>query len=798
MSVPPSGLRIFLSELRRRRVFRVAAAYFVVAWAAIEVADTVVPNLGLPDWIIAAIIVVATLCFPFALVLAWAFDVTPDGVRRTDPATALAPSYVRAGESPHRRIPGSGYVGLGILLALVGFGGYAYLLSPGGDPPGAALEVSASAVAVLPFSYRGAPEYAYLGEGIVDLLSTKLDGVAGLRAVDPHALFGVLTQTDAGAAAAPAGAERVARQVGAGRYILGSITEVGGQLQIRATLYAPGGGPGASTDVIAEGEDDLFRAVDEAARQLLAERLGESADALTRLAALTTHSVPALRAYLEGERLLRRADGAAAGEAFERAIEQDSLFALAYYELSVARGWGAAGSAEEAAQRALALREQLPLQQRELLDAYYSYQTGDYEAAEAAYRTILLRTPTDVEAWYGLAEVIFHHAPLSGRLADQAEEGFRRVLGFQPDHAPSLYHLANIAAEKRDLALLDSVTDRIAALGSPYMLQLRVQQAFAHGDSAREAGMIAELARPEHASQIGGAFIVAAIRTGNLAALLALAEELSQSHHPAAVRRVALAWGQWIAFASGALDVSAALHAALRPIDASLALSLRAYTAAMPFAPADTAELRALRDTLRGLPDESVEELAFGGVPGAYTRALLLGLLSARLGDERQALAHAETLEQLPTAPELGSVRTDLAMEIRAFNEYVQGRPERALSTLEAMPMKPGVGSFAFVPWTGLAIARLLRGELLSRAGRLQEALRWYDAADAGSEAGVLNLAPAHLGMAQIHDRLGHPEEAARHYARFVELWQDADPELQSRVEGARRRLARLVEEGAE
>ena len=83
----PSGYQRLFADLKRRAVFKVAAVYGAVAFAVLEVADLVFPALDLPEWTVTFVVAVAAVGFPFALVLAWAFEKTPDGMRRTDPAT---------------------------------------------------------------------------------------------------------------------------------------------------------------------------------------------------------------------------------------------------------------------------------------------------------------------------------------------------------------------------------------------------------------------------------------------------------------------------------------------------------------------------------------------------------------------------------------------------------------------------------------------------------------------------------------------------------------------------------------
>jgi adenylate cyclase len=95
------SLSTIVSELRRRRVFRVAAVYAIVGWAVVEVSATVFPALQLPDWTITLIVILAVMGFPVALALAWAFDITPSGVERT-PSLVLPPADSVAAEGSHR------------------------------------------------------------------------------------------------------------------------------------------------------------------------------------------------------------------------------------------------------------------------------------------------------------------------------------------------------------------------------------------------------------------------------------------------------------------------------------------------------------------------------------------------------------------------------------------------------------------------------------------------------------------------------------------------------------------------
>src|SRR5437870_3005226 len=189
MPKPMGRLRAFFAELKRRHVVRVASYYIVGAWVAVQVATTVTPILDLPDWLPRAVVIAALLGFPAALILAWAFDITPEGVERTDALMAGDVSHETAVRAPWLR------PAVGVLAILVLFGGaytvWVRLTHHAADD-------EATAIAVLPFTVHGGPQLAYLRGGMVNLLSTKLNGAGSLRAIDPTALLKTLdTGSDA-------------------------------------------------------------------------------------------------------------------------------------------------------------------------------------------------------------------------------------------------------------------------------------------------------------------------------------------------------------------------------------------------------------------------------------------------------------------------------------------------------------------------------------------------------------------------------------------------------------------------
>ena len=174
-------------------------------------------------------------------------------------------------------------------MLAIGWALYSFLRNP--TPPLPTTE--RSVIAVLPFTVRGSAEYAYLGEGMVDLMSTKLDGAGGRRRVDQRAVLGVVAQQDE-AETNPETSRAIARKLNAGFFVLGNMVEVAGQLQLNASLYDVDTGPQPIAQGTASGTAaELFTLVDQVAARLIVGQSDAPGERVTQIAAVTTHSLPA-------------------------------------------------------------------------------------------------------------------------------------------------------------------------------------------------------------------------------------------------------------------------------------------------------------------------------------------------------------------------------------------------------------------------------------------------------------------------------------------------------------------------
>ena len=255
---------------------------------------------------------------------------------------------------------------------------------PGDEAPGTVADTSldSTRVAVFPFTVGGEGELGHLREGMVELLGQSLDGAGRLKVVDPNTLLGRLGERVEGGVG-PETARRVAAEFGAGRFVLGRVLRLGDRLRLSGTWYSAGGREIGSAEATGEGEAELQRMVEDLARQAIADLAGGGAEQRQRLAAQTTSSAEALKAYLEGQQAFRARNLQSAMDAFARAVAVDSTFALAHYRLSLSAGWNWELEAmHRHARRAASLSEPLPERDRRLLRAHAAYISGEANRAE--------------------------------------------------------------------------------------------------------------------------------------------------------------------------------------------------------------------------------------------------------------------------------------------------------------------------------------------------------------------------------------------------------------------------------
>jgi DNA-binding SARP family transcriptional activator/TolB-like protein len=669
---------------------------------------------------------------------------------------------------------------------------------------------STTAIAVLPFSVRGGQAVKYLGDGIVNLLGTALDGAGSLRPVDTRATFAAVAEAG-GAVPDPQHADRMAARLGAGMFVLGDVVEAGGMLQIEAAAYDVGADQPMTRAVVSGAADSVFALVDRLAARLLAGLGDPSADRLTRTAALTTASLPAFKAYLRGEGEMRAGQFERAADDYLAAIALDSTFAVAHYRLALAREWAPLPGNADAAAAAARHGARLSARDRMLLDAFRQWRAGDASHADRAYRAILARYPDDVDAWFQLGEIQFHHGPLVGHRLDESEEAWRKVLSHESRNLFALTHLARIAAATGRTSTLDSLLGRFGPeeLRTDRRLEeLAVLRAVTRHDTAAARALAKDVRRGESFAIWRVAVFLTAF-SPDPAIMREVVQELI-TDYPNPALRADLYW-----FAS-VLDLAGGRVAAANATLAEAVAAERAvpaerrrwgfdevtewFAATLPLPYANSTVMRVRRRALSahapsaGSRAPFVSELDVGTpIQFEPLRQYTLGILSLRLRDTASAAAAAAKLERLATSRDASTLVRDLDRGLRARLAWQEGRPAEALRLLEALESRDSQGDIAVTPFVSRANERFLHGEVLVSLGRDAEGLRWFGSLGSGSVAEIPLQALSHLRQAEIHERAGNRDQAVRHYARVLELWRGSDAEFQPGVEAVRRGLARLT-----
>jgi adenylate cyclase len=395
----------FLAELKRRKVFRVAAVYGATGFVVLQAADLVFPRLGLPDWTVTLVVALGLAGLPIALVLAWAFDATPEGLRRTDPADSEELAAIAAQPRSRRWTAGLAALAGVVLLA----GGAWWTLAGPGPRPGAY-----DSIAVLPFAnLSGDPENEYFGDGLAEELLNALSGIEGLKVAARTSAF------------AFKGSNTDVRTIGdtlrVATVLEGSVRRSADRIRIAAQLIDTRTGYRLWAETYERPLTELFAVQDAIAAEIvgaLAVRLtGAARD--DRLYRGGTTDVESYDLYLLGRQkwatrqipLLHEAV-----EHFEQAIARDSSFALAW-----------SGFAD--AINALAWRRRDSAALARLAEAKY-----------AAQRAILI-DPELAEGWASLGVLV---------LADSdwavAELALRRAVELKPSYAPAVRWLADALA----------------------------------------------------------------------------------------------------------------------------------------------------------------------------------------------------------------------------------------------------------------------------------------------------------------------------------------------------------------
>jgi len=689
------------------------------------------------------------------------------------------------------------YACFGILVAV---GGYALLsqiiparqpISPVSD------QATPTTLAVLPFTVRGGDAQADLSTGMVDLMSTRLDGAGGLQCVDSRELVSFVHQ-QAGRAVGPELGKEVAAHFGAGLYLLGDIMASGDDLHVNASIYdSRRGGRSVAKATIDGSRERILSLADDLAARLLKDRLSSIEHFPYDPDAVTTESYPALKAFLQGEALFRM--GGKLGpaiESFYNAVAEDSTFALAWLGLAKALWWPMNyDRTRDATDNALKYSLDLPEQERLRIRAFRAQLFEEDEEAEQLYRTMVGFIPDDFYAWHMLGAHLLFSCIRTGNSPAKAREPLERALGLYPQEWQTIFHLCALEAIERRYEKVLELQER---RGGP-SLGWRTIVACGMRDTAAQKEVLAELAALDDWSLAQYAFNAASF-TDNFVGSKNFVQLLTESQRADEVQGLGHILLAALAAARGQWREARAEFSLAKPRNPALTIEHRALLAALPFLPVPESEVRAIRDELL-LWEATAVPASANPIPWfdihddmhAHLRIYLLGLLYARLGDNEKTLEYADELELMTGTSYLSYLVHDFACGLRAQVAMNREVPGEALEHLERTKLTSPNRYMLYSPFHKELYERYLRAELLHTLGRDEEALRWTSSFGVGWGIDFVFAAPMSLRRAEYFERVGQPEQAAAHYGKFIEFWQDCDDELRPLVENAREKLQNLT-----
>ena len=507
----------FFGELKRRNVYKVAVAYVVAGWALAQGIAQVFPVFDIPNWVVRVIVVLIVIGFPIALVLAWAFELTPEGLKRTEAADA-------AKQHSRNRV----WIYVVIIAGALSVG----LFFLGRYTASNVANLPAKSIAVLPFENLSSdPDNAYFTEGIQDEILARLAKIADLKVISRASTQRYKSSPD--------DLPQIAKRLGVSNILEGSVQKTADRVRVNVQLI------NAASDAHLWGETydrnltDVFAAESDIARAiadtLRAKLTGSEQNALT---ARPTENPEAHQLYLRGRYFWNKRTGADFKKAigyFNQAIEKDPNYALAYAGLADAyvllSAYAEASpkdslpQAKAAAAKALELDSTLGEAHASLAQALLAYDLNFAEATREFRRAIELN-PNYATAhhWYGesvlgplgkfeeaiaearraleldpLSVIInadYGSALTNARRYDQAIEQLRKTVEMDPGFYYAHWTLGNalelkgfneeaIAEYKKAIALNDDPLPR-ALLGHLYAKLGRKDQALAILKQLRE------------------------------------------------------------------------------------------------------------------------------------------------------------------------------------------------------------------------------------------------------------------------------------------------------------------------
>ena len=450
----------FFDEVKRRKVYRVAAAYIIAAGGAIQLASASFPAWELPNWALRLVIVLLLLGFPIALMLAWAYDITAQGVQ----VTPTTPAHGR-----HRRRNVIMLVASGVIIsAAAGF----FLL------PGLSARKIDKSIAVLPFeNLSDEKENAYFADGIQDDVLTNLSKIGDLKVISRTSVMPYRGKAS--------NVREIGKALGVATILEGSVRRIGNRVRVNVQLI------NADTDEHLWAEDydrdltDVFAIQTDLAQQIVRELQAKlSPMEKAQIERKPTENSEAYLAFLQAHDLFTRMDKfrsntERAEQLFEKATKLDPNFAAAFAGLAWVEDWmyhdfdptpARKEKARAAAETAIRLQPDLP-EAHLALGFYHYYCERDYQAALDEFAIAKRSLPNSAEVYMAIGAI----ERRQGKWAESTAN-LEKAASLSPMDAWVLENLADNYYANRDFETADKLFDR-AIEAAPNSLGARAQKA---------------------------------------------------------------------------------------------------------------------------------------------------------------------------------------------------------------------------------------------------------------------------------------------------------------------------------
>jgi len=436
----------FFEELQRRKVYRVAAAYIIAAGFISSIASAVFPAWDLPNWTLRLVVVLLLAGFPVALILAWAYDVTPQGIQ----ATPAPPGTHR-----RRNIVALTAIGLAI-SAVAGF----FLL-----PRASAHKIDKS-IAVLPFqNLSDEKENAYFADGIQDDILTNLSKIGDLKVISRMSVMSYRGD-------AVRNAREIGKALGVATLLEGSVRRAGNRVRVNVQLI------NANNDEHIWAEDfdrdltDVFAIQSDLAQKIASALQAKlSPNEKARLDNRPTQNPDAYLLFVQAHDYANRTDmfrdtSLKAEQLFEQATKLDPNFAAAFAGLSMVESWAYHSfdplparreKARTAANEALRLQPDLP-EGHLALGFSYHYGDRDYERALAEFEIAKRGLPNESKAYFAIGAI----QRRQGKWAE-SNANLEKAATLDPKNTDVLINLASNYMALRNFEAADKTVDRAIA-----------------------------------------------------------------------------------------------------------------------------------------------------------------------------------------------------------------------------------------------------------------------------------------------------------------------------------------------